>query len=311
MPVSTQGITFSLKPVPPFRLDLTAWTLRRRPENLVDRWDGQTYRRVLVVEGRPVDVAVIQAGPPEAPRLEVTARGAALTAHERREVRGALERLLGVRVDLAGLYRLAARDRKLGSLVLRFRGIKPPRFPTLFETLGNAIACQQVTLSLGILLLNRLARAYGSSSDGEGGSSYAFPRPEELAAVSQQDLRSLGFSRQKSRALIELARAIAEKRLDLNELTGLEDEVAVAQLRELHGVGRWSAEYVLLRGLGRLHVFPGDDVGARTHLQHWLGRVESFDYGTVRTALRRWKPYAGLVYFHLLLKRLSDTGYVS
>ena len=57
--------TFFLEPLAPFRLDLTAWTLRRRADNQIDRWDGATYRRVLVVEGEPVDVAVTQVEPPD------------------------------------------------------------------------------------------------------------------------------------------------------------------------------------------------------------------------------------------------------
>jgi DNA-3-methyladenine glycosylase II len=214
-------------------------------------------------------------------------------------------------VDLTGFYRLAARDRRLGPLVLRFHGVKPPRFPTLFETLGNAIACQQVTLNLGILLLNRLAQTYGFGMQRQGECAYSYPRPEEVGALHPDGLRPLGFSGQKSRALVGLARAITETRIDLNSLANLEDETAVTRLREFWGVGRWSAEYVLLRGLGRLHVFPGDDVGARNHLQRWLGRAASFDYGGVQRALQRWKLYAGLVYFHLLLKRLAERGYLS
>jgi len=58
--------TFSLEPVPPFRLDLTVWVLRRRPDNSWDRWDGETYRRTLPTQNGPLDVAVRQAGPPEA-----------------------------------------------------------------------------------------------------------------------------------------------------------------------------------------------------------------------------------------------------
>ena len=54
--------TFELEPVSPFRLDLTVWTLRRRPDNVVDRWDGTTYRRVLPLPAGPVEVAVTQAG---------------------------------------------------------------------------------------------------------------------------------------------------------------------------------------------------------------------------------------------------------
>ena len=52
--------TFVLVPLLPFRLDLTVWTLRRRPDNAVDRWNGQTYRRVLPLPSGPVDVSVTQ-----------------------------------------------------------------------------------------------------------------------------------------------------------------------------------------------------------------------------------------------------------
>jgi DNA-3-methyladenine glycosylase II len=76
----------------------------------------------------------------------------------------------------------------------------------------------------------------------------------------------------------------------------------------LRGVGRWTAEYVLLRGCGRLHVFPGDDVGAQKRLARWLGRPRPLDYAGVGRAVSRWQPYAGLVYFHLLLAGLSDSG---
>jgi DNA-3-methyladenine glycosylase II len=80
------------------------------------------------------------------------------------------------------------------------------------------------------------------------------------------------------------------------------------QLMAFRGVGRWSAEYVMLRGLGRLHVFPGDDVGAQKSLARWLGRSAPLDYGGVRKAVAPWQPYAGLVYFHLLLDGLSNAG---
>ena len=70
--------SFSIKPIPPFRLDLTAWALRRRPENAIDRWDGSIYRRVLMVDGQAIEVAVRQSGGPEAPLLEVDVNGSRL-----------------------------------------------------------------------------------------------------------------------------------------------------------------------------------------------------------------------------------------
>ena len=72
-PPPVRKIVFQIKPVPPFRLDLTVWALRRRPHYLVDRWDGRTYRRVLLVYEQPLEVAVTQTGPAEAPLLRVEA----------------------------------------------------------------------------------------------------------------------------------------------------------------------------------------------------------------------------------------------
>jgi DNA-3-methyladenine glycosylase II len=137
------------------------------------------------------------------------------------------------------------------------------------------------------------------------------PQAGDLATLHPAHLRELGFSLQKGRAMIELARAITEEGLDLEGLAELPDEEAIESLCGLRGVGRWSAEYVLLRGLGRTHVFPGDDVGARKNLQRWLNLVKPPDYSGVHRTLERWRPYGGLVYFHLLLDRLEEAGFLA
>ena len=92
---------------------------------------------------------------------------------------------------------------------------------------------------------------------------------------------------------------------DLESLVDLPDDEAVGRLEQLRGVGRWTAEYVLLRGLGRWHIFPGDDVGARNSLTRWLKLRKPLDYQRVRRVMARWKGYGGLIYFHLLLDRLA------
>lgn len=302
--------TFHLEPVPPFRLDLTVWTLRRRPDNMVDRWDGQTYRRILPLPAGPVEVAVTQVRPPETPRLRVVVEGQPLRSPLKAAVISALERLLGLRIDLMAFYEFAARQGRLAQLARRFRGMKPPRFATVFESIVNAIACQQVTLTLGIRLLNQLAANYGLGLPKGDEAAHAFPRPVDLAGLGPEQLRRLGFSRQKGHAMIDLARSVTEGRFDLGELAELPDEEAVERLRGLRGVGRWTAEYVLLRGLGRTNVFPSDDVGARNNLQRWLHLTGPLDYEGVRRTLARWQRFGGLIYFQLLLDRLEKGGYL-
>jgi DNA-3-methyladenine glycosylase II len=296
-----------MRPVPPFRLDLTVWALRRRARNAIDRWDGTVYRRVVVLAGRPTELAVRQSGSAASPRLLVTATPALGTPADRRCVRAIVDRLLGVRVDLAEWYRLARQDARLRPLAEEFRGVKPPRFPTMFEALTNGFACQQLSLEVGLELLNRLAAVCDVKSETDG-THYGFPRPADVARLPPARYQAIGFSRQKVRALLTLARAVGRHEVDLDALADVGDGEACAQLRQLRGVGRWTAEYVLLRGLGRLHVFPGDDVGAQKRLARWLGRPSALDYAGVRRAVRRWQPYAGLVYFHLLLDGLSQAG---
>jgi DNA-3-methyladenine glycosylase II len=219
-------------------------------------------------------------------------------------------RLLGLQVDLEPFYGLAAADVRLSALAEQFRGLKPPRFPTLFEALVNAIACQQITLTFGIRVLNRLAERYGLEQSTEHGPARAFPRPCDLAAADPDALRSVGLSHQKARAIVELAQAITAERLDLDALASLDNATTVTRLCQLRGVGRWTAEYVLLRGLGRLEVFPGDDVGARNNLRRWLGLPDALDYTSVHEAVAAWQSYAGLVYLHLLVDRLAAAGQV-
>jgi DNA-3-methyladenine glycosylase II len=214
--------------------------------------------------------------------------------------------MLGLRARLSKFYHLAATDRRLRLLANRFRGLKPPRFPALFEALANGIACQQVTLTQGIRLLNRLAATYGAAINGS--DLHAFPQPSDLARLEPEELRRLKFTRQRAAALTELSDAIVERGLDLEGLAALDDEAALARLLQLRGVGRWTAEYALLRGLGRLHVFPGDDVGARNNLQRWLGLKKPLDYEGTRQLLAKWRPYAGFIYFHLLLDGLAEAG---
>lgn len=303
--------TIIVKAVPPFRLDLTVWALRRRAENIIDRWDGSTYSRLLMLDRKAVELKVTQTGTRTSPRIRVIATGSRLARSEIRVVSALVERMLGTRVDLTRFYRLAARQPELGGLVRRFRGLKPPRFPTVFESLLNAFACQQLSLALGVLLLNRLAESYGVAVEHSDRRIYAFPRPEDLSTQQPETLGRLGFSRQKARAIVELSRAVRERGLNLENFTNLEGDTLLNQLHALRGVGRWSAEYVSLRGLGRLQVFPGDDVGAQNKLRRYLGLSKTPNYETVRRQLAQWHDYSGMIYFHLLLHGLAEKGLIS
>ena len=290
----------------PFRLDLAVWALRRRAHNEVDRFDDGCYRRVLCTAGEPAEVAVRQPARPGPPSLVADLRGPAGPPGQAAAaaVRPVLERMLGLTTDLAGFYQVADGDPELRPLALRLRGMRPPCFPTVFEALVNAVACQQLSLDVGIHLLNRLARRFGPAI----GDCHGFPEPGRLAAADPAELRALGFSGAKARTITAIAARVAAGTLDLEALRTADDDSAREVLLGLPGIGRWSAEYILLRGLARYQVLPGDDVGARNNLRRRFGLPEGAGYDAVASLSRRWWPYAGLVYLHLLLDALAARG---
>ena len=300
-------LTFTLKARPPFRLDLTVWALRRRPHNVVDRFDDGVWRRVLVIGKSPVALAVTQTRGGSRPEIEVQLR-AARPQIVKAEVASIVTRMLGLERDLSDFYRLVRSDPRMRELAERLRGMKPVRYATVFEAFANAVACQLVSLSAGMHVLNRLTEAFGVRC----GAMRSFPAAAAVARSNPDALRALGLSRQKGEYLVGLARlAIDPKDRDFASIQRSADDDAIARLSEFRGVGRWTAEYVMLRGFGRINIFPGDDVGGRNKLFEWLGARGAPTYDGVATMLERWHPYGGLIYLHLIVNAVADAGHIA
>ena len=298
--------SFKLSPILPFRLDLTVWALRRRQKNHIDAWDGATYTRVFVINEKVIQSRVTQIHDV----VEVKIESYNSFNDAKSIIASDLKKMLGLEINMEEFYYLSKNDINLQLLAESFIGVKPPRFPTIFEALLNSIACQQVTLDLGILLLNRLAENYGMKFECANGTQYAFPRPDDLAGVTEENIKKLGFSYQKARAIIGLSQALLEKKLSFSDIEELPNEEIVNRLIKIRGIGRWSAEYALLRGLGRIDTFPGDDVGAQKNLMQLMNLQKRPDYDQIKQLTSKWQPYAGLVYFHLLLEKLQGKGVI-
>ncbi len=267
--------------------------------------------------GQPFSLSVEQVGTAGDPVLRVQAS----TDSDRKAVNDreqlaieACSKLLGTEIDLATFYDTADDSPELAPLVDRLRGMKPPRYLSLFEALANAITCQLITLNVGLRILDRFATRYGLPLAGSAENevpSHAFPRVQDIELVEVDTLRNAGYSRQKARALTEIAVLADNPMLNAASYADMADDSAIDRLRTLHGVGRWTAEYALLRGLGRLNVFPGDDVGVRRHLERWLDLPDRLDHAGVRRTLAPWAPFGGLIYLHLVVNGIVDSGLVT
>jgi DNA-3-methyladenine glycosylase II len=268
---------------------LTARVLRRSPRNLVDRVDDDgIWTRAVVLSEGPALLQGRQHG------ATLTFDAAPARAGDRRAIEAFVTRLFSLDLDPAPFWRRVRREPGLVELARRCAGLRPQRFPTLFEALANGICCQQLSLAAGMTRLGHLSERFGvrTSDDTRVGP----PEPRRVAKARLSTLQQAGLSARRAAQLRDLARLPLER--FEHELAALPDAEARARLLELPGIGPWTADYVLLRGLGRLDVFPSGDVGAAHTLGRILGRViEPPD--AVRFAAR-FAPLRGMLYFCML-----------
>jgi DNA-3-methyladenine glycosylase II len=137
--------------------------------------------------------------------------------------------------------------------------------------------------------------ADGAPVDG----AIAFPTPAALARRDPGELRTLGFSARKAEYVVGLARAVEDGSLELSALPGLDDDAVVAVLVALRGIGRWTAEWFLLRTLGRPDALPAGDLGVRKAVASADG-LAILPEPAVRERAERWRPIRGLAALQLL-----------
>lgn len=307
IPATTNVNMMTLNARAPFDLSLTVAILRRRPTNLVDTFMAGEYHRLLRLGGRDRLIAVRQSGPAT---VAVTALDGALTPAEREELAPLLDRMLGLTRDLTPVVEAFGHHEPLARLLTRLAGMKPPRYPELWTTLVGVVPYQQVSLEAGQAISNRMIADIGSCSEYQDHIYYNYPTAEQFLRSSDEQARAWGLSVAKVKTLRKGAEAILSGSIREDDLVGLDDDAAIARLTQLHGIGRWSAQVILLRGLGRLSAFPLGDSGAQRAFRAIFG-WDASEVDARRTellaALSDWRGY---LYFVLLGTRLVESGKV-
>lgn len=286
----------------PAPLDLSAsfQMFRRSGDDLIDRWDGVQLVRTLPVNGRAVAFAARIEGGIENPALCVT-------VEDRRweeAVVEALRRSLFVLPpqEYADLLRS---DAALAALEARWPGVRQVRQLDLFTALVRCVSTQQVNLRWAVTTRRRLAETFGERHSVAGQVVYRLD-PERLAEAPVEGIRALQFTTSKSRAIVAVAQALASGEVRLDELSSLSDADVIDRLVHLKGIGRWSAEWVLARTLGRPCVVAGDLGVQKAVGLVYLGTSRPTEQ-EVRQATAHWGPSAGVAQA-VLLHALGEGG---
>ncbi|MGH9533593.1 MAG: DNA-3-methyladenine glycosylase family protein [Terriglobales bacterium] len=269
-------------------------------EPYADVWQGREYRRAVWLPGGtgPVLLRLRNQGTVDAPRLQWQAAPEPAKEPAREALRRLVAHIVSASVRLAEFQAAIGGDAVLRELGRRFAGIKIIRAPSLYECLVSTVLEQQLNFSFAHAVKRRLLAAQGQALEFEGRAYWAYPPPARLAALRPADLRPLQISERKASYLIGLARAVLAGELDAERLAMLPPEEARERLLRLRGIGRWTAAYVALRGLGHADALPAEDVGLQKSVAQLYGLRQ---YATARGIERRWRhlsPWRGYATYY-------------
>ncbi|MGH7493943.1 MAG: DNA-3-methyladenine glycosylase family protein [bacterium] len=280
----------------PFDFALTLRRYQAFGEDAANWYDGRTFRKVFKAQEKSYilslqrrDSAVVLDLWPKT-RAQLVWQQAERTAGK----------ILGWQFPLQDFYEFARNDAVLKKLTERYYGFRPTLAVDLFESLITSITAQQINLRFAFTVRSRLIRRYGEKLAMNGETFFAFPTPERLTRVRVPALRALQFTEKKSEYIIGLARAISTGRLDLNGLAHQQHEEIAAQLLPLHGIGRWTVDWLLARGLGRGDAIAAGDLGVRKAMQHFYFNGEQKSEQELRAFAQRWGEFTNLAVHYLL-----------
>jgi DNA-3-methyladenine glycosylase II len=170
--------------------------------------------------------------------------------------------------------------------------------PNPYEALARAIVGQQLSTRAAASIWTKLIALF------DGGT----PEPEALLRRRPATLRKAGLSNGKVEFLRDLARRVSDGRLDLKRLSKLPDEDIVAELLEVKGIGRWTAEMFLIFHLGRQDVVSTGDLGIRRAVQIAYGMKELPGPEELEKLAEAWRPHRTLACLYLWRSLANTPG---
>lgn len=181
---------------------------------------------------------------------------------------------------------LRKKDKKLGVVIDRIGVIEREVIPDLFIALIFSIVSQQISAKAASTVCSRLE------------NRFTVINPETISAATVEEIQQCGLSFRKSAYIKGIGVAVHEKRLDLSELAGLSDDEVIRHLSSLNGVGRWTAEMLLIFSMERMDVVSFDDLAIQRGMKITYG-LKELNRELFEKYRRKYSPFGSVASLYL------------
>jgi len=302
--VRTHRAAVELGAVAPFDFDLTLRYMRIWPAAVLERVENGRYRRAIHVGGRDVLLSLHSIGTRTRPRLVLEVSGPAIDRFVVAQAAVLVRRTFLLDADPAPFLKAAQADPVLAEVVGRLGALRPIQIIDPFEAVLWSILGQQINLAFARRLKLALIEMCGSHLEISGERFGLFPRPAQVVNLDARLARERQFSRQKVEYVKGIAAGLLNGRIDFDALRAAAPEQALNGLIAIKGIGRWTAEYLLIRALGFPDAIPAADVGLRKAIGKAYGMDRNATEDEVRVLAKKWAGWRGWAAFYWWLERL-------
>jgi len=295
-------------PVAPFNFDLTTGIFSHDDNDIATSKDGR-YSRVIRVNDKLILVQMKSTGTVDKPKLLVELKSdRRITDAEKKQIRKIIRSMFNLDLDLERFYAETSKDKTLARIANQLRGLKTPTTENVFEALISSIVEQQISLNVARHLEHNIVKAFGDALRTSDRILWAFPTPRRLASATIKRLRKLGLSQRKAEYIQNIARLVADGKLDLEKLSTENVDEIVRRLDQIRGIGLWTAELTMLRGMRKFEVMPADDLGLRRVIAHYYCCNRRISSEEARKIGEKWGRWKGLASFYLIVADLMGIG---
>lgn len=292
---------FGIKPCSPFDFDLCA-KIFSDGDPRIRKYENGKYWQVLRLNNKLVLAELISSGSVDDPELSLSLTpDEDLSSDEIKRAEKIVRYLFNMDLDLEPFYNSVKCDPVMSIITQKLRGLRSPSTSTVFEALVDSILEQQISLKVAWSLERRLTETFGDKLSLGSKIYYAYPKPERLDMATEEELRGCGMSLRKAEYIIGLSKKILDG-LNLEKYKDYQNQVQIIEdLRRIRGVGVWTAELAMIRGMQKMDAIPADDLGLRRCISHYYCEDRKITGDQARKIAEAWKGWRGLASFYLIM----------
>jgi DNA-3-methyladenine glycosylase II len=225
-----------------------------------------------------------------------------VSAEEEKKCGELSSRLVNANFDLGPFYSDVKKDETMTEIMRELRGLKVPSTVTVYEALVDSIIEQQISLNVAHVLQTNLIKNFGDRLSLDVGAYYAYPTPQKLASATIDEMQKIGLSARKAEYIRNISKMTTTGELDLEAFRNYADVTRIIEeLDRIRGIGKWTAELTIVRGLQRYDAIPADDLGLRRVMAHFYCHDRKIISDEARKIAEKWGRWKGLASFYLIM----------